>query len=311
MAVVALRTEAKRRRRVDLRRATPYFLITPTLVVIAGILAVPLGVLVTLSFQKYGLAELFAHQGKFVGLDNFATILADALFWQVVRTSVIFAIANVGLTILLGTLVALLLQRVHLAVRTLLTAGLVFVWATPALVSIDVWQWMFDFEFGVANYALTQLGVGDFIHHNWFENPLEGFAVITGTVVWGAIPFVAITLYAGLMQVPRELVEAAQVDGAGPFAVFRNVTAPILRPLFLILASLSTIWDFSIFQQVWVMLNQRPSQDFYLMGVYAYVESFKVSQYGLGSAIAVVMVGILVIVTFFYVREMVRTRSDL
>ena len=116
-----------------------------------------------------------------------------------------------------------------LPVRTLLSAGLVFVWATPALVTIDIWQWMFDFEFGVANYALTHLGLGDFIHHNWFEDPLQGFAVITATVVWGAIPFVAITLYAGLMQVPRELVEAAQVDGAGAVAVFRNVTAPILR----------------------------------------------------------------------------------
>ena len=125
-------------------------------------------------------------------------------------------------------------------------------------------------------------------------------------MVWAAIPFVAITLYAGLMQVPRELVEAAQVDGAGVLGVFRNITFPILRPLFLILASLSTIWDFGVFNQVWVMLNQRPSKDFYLMGVYAYVESFKVSQYGLGAAVALVMVALLLVVTFFYVRQMVR-----
>jgi N,N'-diacetylchitobiose transport system permease protein len=218
----------------------------------------------------------------------------------------VFTLANVGLTIVLATLLALLLQRASWWARTLLTAGLVFVWATPSLVAIDVWQWMFDFEFGVANYALTRLGLGDFIHHNWFEDPLQGFAVITGTVVWAAIPFVAITLYAGLTQVPRELVEAAHVDGAGAIAVFRTITFPILRPLFLIVASLSTIWDFGVFNQVWVMLNQRPSQDFYLMGVYAYVESFKVSQYGLGSAVALVMVAILVVVTFFYVREMLR-----
>jgi N,N'-diacetylchitobiose transport system permease protein len=149
--------------------------------------------------------------------------------------------------------------------------------------------------------------VGNFIHHNWFETPLQGFTIITALVVWAALPFLAITLYAGLMQVPKELVEAARSDGAGAWQVFWQVTAPLMRPIFVILLSLSTIWDFQVFNQIWIMLDQRPSSTYYVMGVYSYVEAFRVTQYGRGAAISVVLVAILMLVTFFYIRQMART----
>jgi N,N'-diacetylchitobiose transport system permease protein len=190
--------------------------------------------------------------------------------------------------------------------RLLLQMGLVLVWAMPVVVAVNIWVWMFDFEFGVFNWALTELGVGDYINHDWFENPTTGLAIILGVVVWGAIPFVAITIYAGLTQVPRELVEAASIDGSGPFRIFRDITFPLLKPIFVILASLSVIWDFQVFNQVWIMRGNNPSPDYYLMSVYAFVESFKLSEYGFGAAIALVMVGILLCVTFVYIRQMVR-----
>jgi N,N'-diacetylchitobiose transport system permease protein len=131
--------------------------------------------------------------------------------------------------------------------------------------------------------------------------------VITALIVWGAIPFVAITVYAGLAQVPAELLEAAAIDGARPFAIFREVTLPLLKPIFVILTSLSIIWDFKVFDQVWIMLDQRPNPDYFLMSIYAFVESFRISEYGLGSAIAVVMVAVMFLVTLVYVRQMVKT----
>jgi N,N'-diacetylchitobiose transport system permease protein len=285
----------------------PYWLITPASLAIFGILAFPLGMLVWLSLQHYGLRELIAHQGEWVGLNNFKVILADPLFQQVVVRSLIFTFANVALTLILSTLIALLMLRVSRPVRTILMGGLVFVWATPVIVAIDVWQWMFDFEFGVVNYLLTQLHIGNFIHHNWFDNPLQGFVVITVVVVWGAIPFVTITLFAALLQVPDDVLEAAEIDGARPWQIFWNVTAPILKPIFLIVVSLSTIWDFQVFNQVYVLLNQRPTSDYFVIAVYSYRESFGVTQYGLGAAIAVVMVLILVVVSFFYVRQTLQT----
>jgi len=289
------------------RRAAPYLLIGPALLVIAAVMAYPMGFLASLSLQDYGLRELLAHQGAWTGAANYARLATDPLFWQTVGRSILFTGATVALSMAFGTLLALLMERVSGPVRLLLSGGLIFVWATPIVVAIDIWQWMFDYEFGVANWALTRLNAGNFVHHNWFETPAQGFGIITALVVWGALPFLAITLYAGLMQVPRELVEAATCDGASAWQVFWQVTAPILRPLFLILLSLSTIWDFQVFNQVWIMLNARPSTEYFVMGVYAYVEAFRVTQYGRGAAVSVVMVVILMSVTFLYVRQMARS----
>jgi N,N'-diacetylchitobiose transport system permease protein len=284
----------------------PYALIAASLLVLGGILAFPLGWLVWLSFQHYGLKELIAHQGEWVGLDNYRTILVDPLFHQVILRTLAFTFAAVGLTLVLSTLLALLLLKVSRVVRTIVMSALVFVWATPVIVSVDIWQWMFDYEFGIINYLLTQLHLGNFIHHNWFDDPVQGWAVLTVIVVWGAIPFVTITLFAGLLQVPGDVVDAAHVDGAGPWQRFRFVTAPMLKPLFLIVICLSTIWDFGVFNQPYVLLNERPSSDYFTIAIYSYRESFGVTQYGLGAAIAVLMVIVLVIVTLFYVRETVR-----
>ena len=284
----------------------PFALISPSVAVIAGILAFPLGMLAWISLQHYGLRELIAHQGRWIGLDNYRSILADPLFRQVIVRSLLFTFACVALTLVLSTLISLLLLKVRKFIRILLMSALVFVWATPVIVTVDVWQWMFDYEFGVINYLLTQLHLGNFIHHNWFDNPFQGWAVFVVVVVWGAIPFVTITLFAGLLQVPGELIDAAHVDGAGAWQRFWFITAPMLKPIFLIVACLSTIWDFGVFNQIYVMLNFRPSADYYTIAIYSYRESFGVAQYGMGASIAVVLVLVLVLVTLFYVRETVK-----
>src|SRR6185437_11485513 len=120
---------------------------------------------------------------------------------KMIEISVIFTLVNVALSLGAATGIALLLERVSRPVRILLSSGLVLVWATPVIPAINLWQWMFDYEFGVVNWLLTWFHVGNYLHHNWFENPLQGFTVITVIVVWGAIPFLALMLYAGLTQV--------------------------------------------------------------------------------------------------------------
>jgi N,N'-diacetylchitobiose transport system permease protein len=288
------------------RNLLPYALVAPGVALIVGVLGFPLAWLVWLSFQHYGLRELIAHQGQWVGFDNYRTILIDPLFHQVIGRTLLFTFACVALTVVISTLIAVLLRKVRRAVRVIVMSALVFVWATPVIVTVDIWQWMFDYEFGIINYLLTRLHAGNFIHHNWFDNPLQGWTVFVVVVVWGAIPFVAITIYAGLLQVPGELLDAAEVDGAGAWQRFRFVTAPILKPIFLIVTCLSTIWDFGVFNQVYVLLNERPSSDYYTIAIYSYRESFGVSQYGLGATIAVLLVIVLVIVTLFYVRETIK-----
>jgi N,N'-diacetylchitobiose transport system permease protein len=307
LAVEPALVPARRRRRIQPgRHLTPYLLLIPALAVIGGVLGYPLFRLVTLSFQEYGLPELIAHKGHWIGLDNYREILGDRWFWTVLGRTVAFTAVTVGLTMLFGTLIALLLQRLGTFMRLLLTTGLVLVWSMPPVVAVPIWSWMVDYEFGVLNWTLAQLGFESYAHHDWFVNPIQGWAIITAIIVWGAIPFVAITIFAGLTQVSGEMVEAASIDGAGAFRIFRDITLPILKPIFVILASLSVIWNFQVFSQIWIIRNARPEDDYFVLSIYSFVESFNTSRYGLGSAIALVMVLAMLMVTFVYIRQMVR-----
>jgi len=309
-AAVAEPTLVGRRRRRYLTVAgswsAPYLLLVPASAVIAAVLAYPLYFMVRLSLEHYGLFQLVRHKGEWVGTANFAQIFHDPEFWHVVARTLAFTAACVSLTMVFGTLIALLLAELGSKMRLLVTAGLIFVWATPVVVAVDIWRWMVDYEFGVLNWLLTFLHVGNYNHHDWFVNPWSGWSVITALVVWGAIPFVAITLYAGLTQVPRELVEASSMDGAPAWRTFFDVTVPLMKPLFVILISLSIIWDFQAFTQIWIMLDGKPGPDYYVMSVYAYQNAFGQSEYGLGAAISLVTVGILLVVSFVYIREMVK-----
>lgn len=212
---------------------------------------------------------------------------------------------------MLGTLIALLLVRVSTWVRLLVTAGLVLVWAMPPVVAVQVWSWMTNSQNGVVNYILTELHVGNYFQHNWYVTPFSQLAMVTSLVVWGAIPFVAITLYAALAQVPHELVEAAQIDGARAWRIFKDVTLPVLMPVLLILTSLSIIWDFGAFTQPYLLIGpgqQVPSN--YLMSVYLFVEGYGQTNFGRGAAISILMLLIVAALSVVYVRRMLRVGEE-
>jgi N,N'-diacetylchitobiose transport system permease protein len=309
-AVAEPALSARRRRRSFAGRlggaAAPYLLILPALAVIAAVLGYPLYFMGHLSLEHYGLFQLLRHKGEWIGVKNYSQILHDGFFWHVVLRTLSFTAVAVSLTMVLGTLFALLMTQLGTKMRVLFTAGLIFVWAMPVVVAVAVWSWMVDYEFGVANWLLTELHAGNFNHHDWFANTWTGWTIITLLVVWGAIPFVALMVYAGLTQVPQELVEAASTDGASPARVFRDVTMPLLKPIFVILVSLSIIWDFQVFNQIWILRNAQPEPQYFTMSIYAFTTSFQQSDYGLGSAIALVMVAILLVVSFVYIRQMVK-----
>jgi N,N'-diacetylchitobiose transport system permease protein len=290
-----------------LHASAPYLLIAPVVLTIAAILGYPLYHLARLSFQKYGLFELIQHHGVGVGTKNYSSVLHDSVFWHVVLRTVVFTVANVVLTIGLGTLIALLLTRVAKAVRLLLTSALVLAWAMPPVVAVQVWLWMTSYDNGVLNYVLTKAHVGDYFQHDWYATPFSQLSLVTALIVWGAIPFVVVTVYAGLSQVPQELVEAAEIDGARPWRVFKDVTMPIVKPIFVILTSLSIIWDFGVFTQAFLLIDQsRINTSNELMGVYLYEEGYLKTDFGRGAAISILMLLIVALLSAFYVRKMVK-----
>jgi N,N'-diacetylchitobiose transport system permease protein len=300
-----------RRRSLSWRRvgrgAVPYGLILPVVVVLGAILGYPIYSLVRLSLQRYGLFELIQHKGSYIGLHNFGLVLHDPVFWHTVVRTIVFTIANVGLTMVIGTLIALLLVRISTWVRLLLTAGLVLVWAMPPVVAVQVWNWMTNYQNGVLNYVLTELHVGNYFHHDWYATTFSQLGIVTALIVWGALPFVVITVYAALSQVPAELVEAAEIDGARPWQVFLDVTMPVIRPVLLILTSLSILWDFGVFTQPYLLIGQpaiHPGN--YLMAIYLFEEGYFKNDYGRGAAISLLMLVIVAAMSVVYVRKMVR-----
>jgi N,N'-diacetylchitobiose transport system permease protein len=290
-----------------LRLSVPYALILPVVATTAVILGYPLYWLVKLSTERYGLFELIRHQGVGIGLANYRSVLHDEVFWHTLLRTVVFTVVNVGLTIVLGLALALLLVRVSAWVRVLLTSGLVLVWSMPVVVAVQIFYWMTDFQFGVVNYVLTKLQLGDYFQHDWYASTFSQLAMVTLLIVWGALPFVVITLYAGLAQVPGDLIEAAEVDGARSWMIFRDITLPILRPILLILTSLSIIWDFGVFTQPYLLIGQsKIHAGNYLMSIYLFEEGYFKSDFGRGAAISILMLAIVAVLSVVYVRKMVR-----
>lgn len=292
---------APRRPRRGRGSGLPWLLSLPALILLIGVLGYPLYWMVQLSFKDLGLRQLFSGEpAPWVGFQQYSKILKDSQFWTVVWHTAAFTVVSVLLTLVLGLAIALLMRRVHRSVRIAMIVAMMFVWALPQLVQAQAFRWITDANFGILNHVLGS----SFQGHSWFASTIQGWIVITTLVVWAGIPFLAITLNAGLTQVPKELLEAATVDGATPWQALRGITLPILKPLITIVTTLSVIWNFGLFTQVWVLRDSKPEDGFQTLATYSYSQAFGESKYSPGSAISVITVVLLLGVMVLYIRQM-------
>ena len=295
-------TRTRRRRQPS---GLPWLLSIPTLLLLAGLLGYPLVRMIVLSFQNMRLRELISGRTPpWVGFDNYTKVLTDSVFWTVVGRTVAFTAVTVIISVVIGLAIALLMRRVARGVRMLMIVAMMFVWAMPQLVAAQAFRWITDSDFGVLNYMIDKLPGVNYQNHSWFVNPWQGWSVITTLVVWAGVPFLAITLNAGLTQVPKELIEAATVDGASSWQTLRNITLPILKPLLTIVTTLSVIWDFGLFTQNWALRDGHPEPEYQTLATYSYTQAFGQSRYSLGSAISVITVLLMLGVMAFYIRQM-------
>jgi N,N'-diacetylchitobiose transport system permease protein len=302
-------TTSTPRNRRPRRDKLPYLLIAPAVIIVVGLMAYPLYRLVVLSLQQTPQAGRFAPHPpgpEFVGLKNFRQVLTDPTFWGVILHTVTFTVVAVGLSIGVSLAIALLMRRVSGWARLLVTFALVSVWAVPAIVATQVFDWLIDSDFGVVNYMIDKIPGVNFEEHSWFSSPTQGWTVITALVLWGAIPFLALMLYAGLTQVPPELIEAATIDGANSWQVFRGVILPIIKPVLTIATTLSVIWDFGIFNQIFVLRNTQPEESYWTVAIYAYEKAFAQSNYNAGATITLVTTVLMIGVMVFYIRQMIK-----
>jgi N,N'-diacetylchitobiose transport system permease protein len=293
------------------RRLLVYLPILPALFAFVVLLGYPVVLVVAISFQKMGLRELVQHTTVWIGLDNYRQILTDPTFWAITLRTFGFTVVNVALTMLAGMAIALLLGAVSRWIRVALSIALILAWATPVLTASVIFQWLFDSKFGVVNWALTSLRIfGDWTNHSWFDTGLSTFFVITLLIVWQAVPFIAFSLRAGILAISTDQYEAARVDGAGDWAIFRRITFPSLLPLFMILLFLSAIWDFKVFTQIWLVRQGGPNRQTITLGIYAYQEGIASGHFGKAAAISMVMVVLLLGALVYYIRFMLRTQED-
>jgi N,N'-diacetylchitobiose transport system permease protein len=283
-------------------------LLAPALLVLGVLLIYPLYRVGALSFQDYGLRQVVSGEDNWNGLANYREVLSDRYLWRtVLPNTVVFAVVNVVLTVVIGTLVALLLFRLSPLLRTVMTTAVMMAWAVPAVTGTYVWIFVFDPLDGVAVRLLDAVGLVDAGTTNWFTDRLSFYAIVTLNVVHHGFPFVALTVLAGLMTIPRDLMEAAVIDGAGAWRRFWSITVPMLKPVFAVVTILSTIWDFKVFTQVYLMPGgDGGNRQVLNMGTWSYVTSFAQNRFGLGSTIAVLLTLVLLAVTMLYLRLLFR-----
>ncbi|MFC8920540.1 carbohydrate ABC transporter permease [Streptomyces sp. NPDC057116] len=286
---------------------TPWLYLAPALIVLGALLVHPLYQLVLISFLEYTQAQVSGGEPtSFQGFGNYAALFGDPQFWDVLLATVLFAAACVAATLTVGCALAVLLTRVRAVPRLALMLAALGAWATPAVTGSTVWVFLFDPDFGPANRVL---GLGDF---SWTYGRYSAFALVLFEVVWCSFPFVMVTVYAGIRAIPAEILEAASLDGASQWRMWRSVTAPLLRPILLVVTVQSVIWDFKVFTQIYVMTGGGgiAGQNL-VLNVYAYQKAFASSQYSLGSAIGVVMLLILLAVTLVHLRLVRRQGEEL
>ncbi|WP_327102329.1 carbohydrate ABC transporter permease [Nonomuraea glycinis] len=289
------------------RSLWPYLLIAPTVAGGAFLLLYPLLKAAVISLQHFRMGELIRGGAALVGLENYQELLGGAEFWQVLLRTVVWTAINVALIVVLATGVALMLVRLRRGMRLALMSALALAWATPVIAATTIFQWLFQSELGVVNWLLTTLGLGSFDGYTWFANGNATFAVLVLLVVWQSVPFAALTLYAGLTTIPAELYESARIDGGTGWQVFWKITVPILRQLFALITALEVIWVAKCFPQIWVLSQGGPGDATTTLPIYAFKVARVLHRYDLGSAVALLTVGILAVALISNLRRMVRS----
>jgi ABC-type sugar transport system permease subunit len=294
-------------------KLAPYLLLLPALAGIAVVLLWPLIQVAIYSFQNYGLPQVTgALPTDWVGFANFTTTFHDSEFWLSLRTSVLFAVVAVPVSLVVGTIVGLLLNRLGKKMSVFVSTAALLAWATPPVSASVLFYWMFSPDGGVVDWALSKMphwlvGSTNWAQFNWATTgALPAYTMIALLVIWQAFPFIAVTVLAGLKTIPAELTEAARVDGASPWRVYWRITFPLLKPIYLVLLLLSVIWDFNIFTQSDIIAGLANFNE-YNLSLYIYDKAFTFPpSYGLGGALALIFAVILLVVTVGYVRASVR-----
>ncbi|ONI67691.1 hypothetical protein BWI15_31845 [Kribbella sp. ALI-6-A] len=284
--------------RAPIRRTTAaeYLFVVPAVLFVGFTVLYPLAYNVVQSFQKVGIAQIVNGNAKFVGLDNYADQLGRAEFWKSFGISLIYTGGTVLVTFVAGLALALFFHR-DFPGRNVLRALLLLAWVLPTVVSANVWRWLLDGTYGLLN---TVLGTEIF----WLGKPGTAMAAVTLASAWSFAPFAMVLLLAGLQGISGTLYEAARIDGAGPWAQFRRITLPLLKPVSLTTVLLCFISTFKTFDTVFLMTQGGPGGATEVLPVYAYKLAFSFYKFDVAAVATTMLLVVPVVLSVFYFRSL-------
>ncbi|WP_225830405.1 carbohydrate ABC transporter permease [Streptomyces sp. NK08204] len=255
---------------------------------------------VVMSFQQYTPATFYTGAAPFVGLRNYAEILASGLFSQALLTTVLFTAGSVAGQFLLGLALALFFRR-SFPLGGLLRSLLLLPWLLPLVVSATTWKWMLDTDDGVVNNALRALHlVSSGIP--WLTGTSQALVSVTLVNIWVGIPFNTAILYSGLRNIPAQLYEAADLDGAGPVASFRHITWPLLRPAVSVVLVLGVVYTLKVLDIILVVTGGGPADATQTLATQSYELSFQQFEFGRGAAMGNVLIILSLVLALVFLR---------
>jgi multiple sugar transport system permease protein len=279
-----------------------WLLNTPALLAIFVLAAYPIVYSAWISLHKYNLKR--PRVFDFVGLGNYVEILESAEFWSAFTITVEFTVLVVTLVAVLGILVAILLDQ-EFPGRGLVRTLVLLPWAIPPVVNGLMWQWIYDAKIGALNGLLVSLGVLD-EYRGWLSTPTSALLALVFADVWNLMPLAVILLLAALQRIPSELYEAARIDGAGPFQLFRYVTLPWLSGTLLVVLILQTMSAIRAFDVIYVLTAGGPGTATTTLTWQTYLTTFDSLDFGHGNAYAWLVSLITMGLAFAYFRVLFR-----
>ena len=269
--------------------------VLPAVVVLSLVTVYPVLSVLYLSLRR---KLLLFDISEFTGLGNYRFLLSDDRFWNALGNTVYFTVLSVSLELLFGLGIALLLNRAF-RFKGVVTALVLVPWAVPTVVSARMWEWMYNSDFGILNYLLG-------MKINWLGSPFWAMHAAVAMDVWKTTPFVVILLLAGLKMIPGDLYQAARIDGAGGWSLFRRITLPLLMPVVLVVLIFRTMDAFRVFDAVYVLTGGGPANTTETLSIYTYKVLFQTLQFGYGSTLAVVVFLCVGAISLLYLRALKR-----
>jgi len=297
MSIAVAKAESHRSwRRIDLsqgRNVLGLLFMLPAAVFLLVFLTYPLGLGVWLAFTDTRIGR----PGVFIGLENYELLWGDPVFWLSVFNTILYTVVASILKFALGLWLALLLNN-HLPFKAFFRAIVLLPWVVPTVLSAIAFWWIYDAQFSIISWVLMKWGLID-TQINFLGDPTNARASVIAANVWRGIPFVAISLLAGLQTIPPSLHEAATLDGATPWQRFRYITLPMLTPIIAVVITFSVLFTFTDFQLIYVLTRGGPLNATHLMATLSFQRAIPGGQLGEGAAIAVAMIPFLLAAILF------------